>query len=106
MVCRWFGFVSGIWSEALGTLALVYFYMPWLWRQSIRIVAGAGLDPQNEIYVTIVYFLVDSVKDTLLSLPWGLWHTFVIEERYSSSKCHMTNGLKYFAHGACSSNLD
>ncbi len=62
-------------------LALVYFYMPWLWKVSMQAVKSVGLDPQNEIYVTIAYFLIDGFKDTILGLPWSLYSTFVIEER-------------------------
>ena len=80
-LCRWFGLASGVWGEALGVLALVYFYMPWLWQVSTRAVKAVGLDPKNEIYVTIAYFLIDSAKDTVLGLPWSLYSTFVIEER-------------------------
>lgn len=79
--CRWFGLASGIWGEFLGVLALVYFYMPWLWKVSMQAVKGVGLDPKNEIYVTIAYFLIDGFKDTILGLPWSLYSTFVIEER-------------------------
>ena len=84
--CRWFGLASGIFGETLGVLSLVYFYMPWLWQVSTRAVKHVGLDPRNEIYVTIAYFLIDGFKDTVLGLPWSLYSTFVIEERYSHLK--------------------
>ena len=47
----------------------------------MRVSAKAGGDPDNEILVTIVFFLLDGIKDIVLGLPWGLWSTFVIEER-------------------------
>jgi len=90
----WFGLISGIWGEITGILTLAYFYMPFLWGVSTRLVAKSGLDPTNEMYVTIAFFLLDNVKDTLLGLPWSLYSTFVIEERHGFNK--QTIGL-YFA---------
>ena len=51
----------------------------------MQAVKGVGLDPKNEIYVTIAYFLIDGFKDTILGLPWSLYSTFVIEERRAFS---------------------
>lgn len=47
----------------------------------MKLTAKAGGDPSNEMLVTIVFFLLDGLKDMILGLPWGLWATFVIEER-------------------------
>lgn len=81
--CRWFGFGSGVIEEVLGIASLVLFYMPWLWEVSKKAVAACGASPENQILVTIAFFLLDSIKDTVISLPFSLYNTFVIEQRWA-----------------------
>ena len=68
-------------EQALSLASLVFFYMPWLWSVSKQLVQAVGLNQENEIYVTITFFLLDSVKDMIISLPFSFYSTFVIEQR-------------------------
>lgn len=66
----------------MGLAIQLYFYMPWLWGISKKVVSYFGGNPENEILVTIAFFLIDSIKDTIVGIPFSLYNTFVIEQRY------------------------
>ena len=36
--------------------------------------------------VSVAFFLLDSVKDQLLGIPWSLWSIFVVEQRHGFNK--------------------
>lgn len=52
----------------------------------MQLVAAAGFDPTNEIIVTIMFFLLDSLKGMIIGMPWDLYSTFVVEERHGFNK--------------------
>ena len=78
--------LHGIVATLISYATLLYFYMPWLWDKSVQILESFGLDETHEIKITILFFLLDSIKDTVLGLPWSLYSTFVIEERHGFNK--------------------
>ena len=80
--CRWFATGSGAFGEVLSIASLVLFYMPWLWSVAKHVVHSVGLNSDNEIWVTIAFYFLDSWKDTILSIPFSLYSTFVIEQRW------------------------
>ena len=86
MYFRWFGLIQGTVGTVLSYAMLVYFYMPWLWDKSVRILESMGLDASHEIKATIIFFLLDSAKDLVLGLPWSLYSTFHIEEKHGFNK--------------------
>ncbi len=83
---RWYGQVSSTFSFVLNTTLLAVGYLPWLWGKSTALYAASGFDPANEIGVTIVFFLLDSAKDLVLGLPWGLYSAFVLEEKHGFNR--------------------
>ncbi len=36
--------------------------------------------------VSMAFFLLDSLKDQLLGIPWSLWSIFVVEQRHGFNK--------------------
>ncbi len=95
---RWFGFYHGLFS-LVQTLAVLYYYgLPYMWRQT-----GALLDLltsrtgytvlQHEITHTIAFLLAVTVISMVVEMPWGLYSTFVVEQKHGFNK--QTLGL-YF----------
>ena len=52
----------------------------------IDILERFGYNESHEIKATILFFILDSAKDTVLGIPWSLYSTFVIEERHGFNK--------------------
>ena len=69
---------------------LSLYYLPWLWRKSETLTQylaeKSGWFSSSEIPITIAFFLLDGVKDTLISLPFSLYHTFVLEQHHGFNK--------------------
>ncbi|KAF0705819.1 hypothetical protein AaE_014367 [Aphanomyces astaci] len=76
-----FHFVDGLAMLLLG-------YMPFVWQTSRRVLASWGYyDPMaNEIPLSLVFVTLTAARDMLLSLPFDLYATFVVEERHGFNK--------------------
>lgn len=61
-------------------------YMPWLWSKSTSVAAYFGFNESYEVLITIIYNILDSAKDVVLALPFGLYSTFVVEQRHGFNK--------------------
>lgn len=87
---RYFGFFSGIFNHVLELTLLCIYYLPWLWGKSETVTQHlakrTGWFSSSEIPITIIFFLLDSAKDTLISLPFSLYHTFVLEQHHGFNK--------------------
>lgn len=88
---KWyFNFFSGIFNHVFELTLLALFYLPWLWGKSEalaqHLVSKISWLDSSEIPVTIVFFLLDGAKDTLISLPFSLYHTFVLEQKHGFNK--------------------
>lgn len=106
----WFGLIQGAFSFLLSTSLLYFFYLPWLWATSSEAVSRLGMsgeikarlpargsgkhpiDTQLALtkmvvpQVSVAFFLIDSLKDLVIGLPWSLWSIFVIEQRHGFNK--------------------
>ena len=60
--------------------------MPKLWSTSTVLAAYAGFNTSHEVLITVIYNLLDSGKDLILGLPFGLYSTFVVEQRHGFNK--------------------
>lgn len=73
-------------SDAIGTMASVTFYLmdglAWLWRVAEHAAIALGLDPRNELWVTLLFFTLYFLKSTAEGFPLELYQTFVIEHRH------------------------
>ena len=94
---------------AYSVAQLLYGYLPYLWDLSVNISReylkiSTENDLKNEIIITLVFLFVTrysysilnacttslilflSVLDTVISLPFGLYKTFIIEEKHGFNK--------------------
>ncbi|KAK2187946.1 hypothetical protein NP493_149g03019 [Ridgeia piscesae] len=83
---REFGFWSGLYSQFETTLILFFGGLPFLWAVSGRFIQRFGLGPEYEITQSLVFVLAEVLFSTVISLPWSLYSTFVIEERHGFNK--------------------
>ncbi|KAK9914960.1 hypothetical protein WJX75_002949 [Coccomyxa subellipsoidea] len=88
---KWyFGFFSAVFNHVLELTLLSLYYLPWLWGKSETLTEylaeKSGWFSSSEIPITIVFFLLDGAKDTLISLPFSLYHTFVLEQHHGFNK--------------------
>ena len=83
--CRYFGKYKGLWSVAFSTFILLAGFMPFLWSKSAALVAWAGLDAKNEIYVAITYELLESLQVLPSSMPLSLVLAGLLRKRTQGS---------------------
>jgi STE24 endopeptidase len=80
-----FMFIEGVAFIVLG-------YLPYAWDLSRSIAARMGVltsDYSNlfqEIVITWVFIIVMSLVDTVISMPFSLYGTFVVEEKHGFNK--------------------
>ena len=60
--------------------------MPKLWDVSVTVAAHLGYNRSHEVFITVIYNLLDAGKDVLLSLPFSLYGTFVVEQQHGFNK--------------------
>uniref|UniRef100_A0A671QMM5 CAAX prenyl protease n=1 Tax=Sinocyclocheilus anshuiensis TaxID=1608454 RepID=A0A671QMM5_9TELE len=77
-----FGFWSGLYSEAEGTLILLLGGIPFLWKVSGILTARFGFGAEYEISQSLVFLMLATLFSALTGLPWSLYSTFVIEEKH------------------------
>ncbi|CAK4616590.1 hypothetical protein LEN26_015388 [Aphanomyces euteiches] len=81
-----YSFVHGNFFLVEGLAMLLLGYMPFMWQCSRHLVDYFGYDRDHEILVSLAFLTLTSVKDMLLSLPFELYSTFVVEERHGFNK--------------------
>mmetsp|Transcript_11412 Transcript_11412/g.16832 ORF Transcript_11412/g.16832 Transcript_11412/m.16832 type:complete len:513 (-) Transcript_11412:263-1801(-) len=92
-----FGFFKGAFSMFESTLLLLLGFSPYIWDQSVLLSSqyllstppadgGAVLTGWQEIVVSLVFVGLQIVYGTVIGLPFGLYSTFVIEERHGFNK--------------------
>ncbi|KAF9972905.1 CAAX prenyl protease 1 [Actinomortierella ambigua] len=82
-----FAFVNATWDTLQNTLILWYNVLPWVWDLAGQVMfKAAGYGPEYEITQSLIFFAINSLASSVLSLPFSLYSTFVIEERHGFNK--------------------
>eukprot|EP00735_Rhodelphis_limneticus_P003650 TRINITY_DN15143_c0_g1::TRINITY_DN15143_c0_g1_i1::g.30583::m.30583 TRINITY_DN15143_c0_g1::TRINITY_DN15143_c0_g1_i1::g.30583 ORF type:complete len:470 (+),score=80.87,sp/Q8RX88/FACE1_ARATH/54.33/4e-154,Peptidase_M48/PF01435.13/3e-52,DUF955/PF06114.8/6.5e+03,DUF955/PF06114.8/0.024,DUF955/PF06114.8/6.2e+02,SprT-like/PF10263.4/0.064,DUF4538/PF15061.1/3.1e+03,DUF4538/PF15061.1/0.049,Peptidase_M56/PF05569.6/1.5e+03,Peptidase_M56/PF05569.6/0.19,Peptidase_M43/PF05572.8/0.22,DUF3671/PF12420.3/0.75,DUF367 len=81
-----FGFVHSLFSQVESVSVLLFGGLPFLWVASLQILNYFGYDESYEILRSIVFTLCYSLWETLIGIPWSIYSTFVIEEKYGFNK--------------------
>ncbi|KAF9945296.1 hypothetical protein BGZ72_001499 [Mortierella alpina] len=82
-----FGFVESVFNQIQSTLSITMDFLPWLWTLCGDIMFRlAGYGSEYEITQSILFFVLLTVFSTVISLPFSLYSTFVIEERHGFNK--------------------
>jgi STE24 endopeptidase len=87
-----FGLFEGLVMFAEGTVLLMLGYLPWAWDLSrswcLRFgLLGATSSPMwSEIVQSVGLFVILSMHDTIVGLPFSLYSTFVVEAKHGFNK--------------------
>lgn len=75
-----------------GMALLLLGWMPYAWDLSADLASRYGIvsagtsDIMREIYITCVFVGLLTIHDTIVSLPFSLYSTFVVEEKHGFNK--------------------
>ena len=67
-------------------------YLPWTWDFASSIAIQSGLISNSctllyaEIAVTFIFIILLTIHDTIISLPFSLFKTFVVEQNHGFNK--------------------
>lgn len=87
-----FGMVAGTYETFESIAILLLGFTPFLWDQSVRLgETYLGIKSDEEIKITLVFLLLQTLIDTVKSLPFELYKTFMIEKKHGFNK--QTYGL-------------
>lgn len=73
-------------------MLLMMGWLPYIWDQAITIVYKIGLvsndttDFKREVFVTTAFVFILALHDTIVSTPFSLYRTFVVEEKHGFNK--------------------
>ncbi|KAK9478280.1 peptidase family M48-domain-containing protein [Lipomyces japonicus] len=82
-----FGFIRSFYSFATDALITVFDGTPFIWGVAGRLMTSiAPLAITGQITQSVIFFLIYNLASTILSLPFALYSTFVIEEKFGFNK--------------------
>ncbi|GAU97838.1 hypothetical protein RvY_09067 [Ramazzottius varieornatus] len=81
-----FGMLTGVVNQIETTLILLLNGMPWLWKVSGELQPLRFGPLGTEICQTLVFLTLSQILETIISLPFSYYKTFVIEERHGMNK--------------------
>ncbi|CAD7697001.1 unnamed protein product [Ostreobium quekettii] len=82
----WFSMAHDAWELVTGILTLACGFLPWLWHAVSAAFSKVDWAKDGEIVHTIAFVLILSAVSIAMDLPWGLYRTFVLEERHGFNK--------------------
>eukprot|EP00537_Pseudo-nitzschia_pungens_P003359 CAMPEP_0172366154 /NCGR_PEP_ID=MMETSP1060-20121228/13757_1 /TAXON_ID=37318 /ORGANISM="Pseudo-nitzschia pungens, Strain cf. cingulata" /LENGTH=509 /DNA_ID=CAMNT_0013089881 /DNA_START=170 /DNA_END=1699 /DNA_ORIENTATION=+ len=87
-----FGMIAGTYETFESVAILLLGITPFLWDQSVRLgETYLGIKSDEEIKLTLVFLLLQTLVDTVKSLPFEIYKTFKIEKKHGFNK--QTYGL-------------
>jgi hypothetical protein len=87
-----FGMIAGTYETFESIVILLFGIMPFLWDQSIKLGGTyLGVNSDEEIKISLIFLLLQTVVGTITGLPFELYKTFNIEKKHGFNK--QTYGL-------------
>jgi len=82
-----FGMIAGTYETFESITFLLLGLTPFLWDQSVRLGGTyLGIKNDEEIKITLVFLLLQTLIDSVKSLPFELYKTFNIEKKHGFNK--------------------
>nr|CAD7423331.1 unnamed protein product [Timema monikensis] len=81
-----FGIFKDIFSIIEATLLIVFYGLLYFWNISSVSLNKLGYTTYNEVLQSIMFVFVMNVFNTIISLPFSVYYTFVLEERHGFNK--------------------
>eukprot|EP00536_Pseudo-nitzschia_multiseries_P000104 jgi/Psemu1/249202/estExt_Genewise1Plus.C_20252 len=87
-----FGMIAGTYETFESVVVLLLGITPFLWDQSVRLgETYLGIKSDEEIKITLLFLLLQTLIDTVKSMPFEIYKTFKIEKKHGFNK--QTYGL-------------
>lgn len=78
---------TGAYRHLVAVALLLLGYLPFLWGVSGRVLETLGLDAStHEVTRSVVFYMLDVLRDVMSQLPCDLYATFVLEQRHGINK--------------------
>ncbi|KAH9933994.1 peptidase family M48-domain-containing protein [Epithele typhae] len=81
-----FSLISGLLKQVVDSVFIQLNLVAWCWTASGWVVNKLGYGPEYEISQSIAFAFALSFISSLLSLPFSLYQTFVLEEKHGFNK--------------------
>jgi len=81
-----FGFLTSVFGQVETSLILWFGGLPFLWNYATQLAEKFGYGPEYEITISLIFIFLSIIYETIVHLPFGLYSTFVIEERHGFNK--------------------
>nr|CAD7193803.1 unnamed protein product [Timema douglasi] len=81
-----FGIFKDIFSIIEATLLIVFYGLLYFWNISSVSLNKLGYTTYNEVLQSIMFVFIMNVFNTIISLPFSVYYTFVLEERHGFNK--------------------
>lgn len=84
-----FDIVTSFFGQIQTTLTIYFYLIAFFWNLSRKIMTtylGYGPLQSNEIYQSLIFYLIVSIVSQIIDLPLSLYKNFVIEERHGFNK--------------------
>ena len=84
-----FHFIKSTFSVILEILLFVFNYYPFIWEISRKIASKLNFNPNNEYILCYIYMLIEYIRSTIIDIPFDLYKTFILEEKFGFNKTTM-----------------
>lgn len=81
-----FGIIHDTFSLVLQVLRIAIYFGPWMWELTGKILTDWGYDANSEYYRAVLLIILESFVDKILDLPFDIYYTFVLEEKFGFNK--------------------
>lgn len=81
-----FEIIHDSFSVLLQVLRIYFLFGPWLWDLTGTILKNHGYDASNEYYRAALLLILDSILDKVVDLPFDIYYTFVLEQKFGFNK--------------------
>ena len=73
-------------NVVLQIVRIVLYFGPWIWDLTGKILSNYGFDPNNEYTRAILLIALEMAIDKVIDLPFDIYYTFVLEEKFGFNK--------------------
>lgn len=81
-----FGLVKSLFGIIENSLIFYYGVLPLFWHKAEHIASLGGFGKEYEVTISIVFVILLGAMSAVTSLPFELYHTFVLEEKHGFNK--------------------
>jgi len=81
-----YGLITSFLFQVENTIILVFGGLPFLWNYSVQLLDSLGYGADYEILSSLVFLLLGTLYELVIHLPFGIYYTFVIEEKHGFNK--------------------